>query len=117
MEMDPLDELLQSYAGRPIEARYARDDSAVWREIERIKRQQSWYVRASETWRSVLLQPRLALGALAVALGVGALPALVAAREAPHVDLARQSLHLDVFSANSTTLRASFLRPRTGDHQ
>ncbi|RLC97735.1 MAG: hypothetical protein DRI46_12480 [Chloroflexi bacterium] len=71
-------------------------------EIARIRDQPSFWQRILPilNWNELLMQPRLAAGALAVAVAIGIMPGawtLATAQTENKAEFARKSLHLDVF--------------------
>jgi hypothetical protein len=110
MQQDPLDDLLQSYAKAPLGVECARNNRAVWREIERRNEQRSWGQWLLLAWRATLAEPRLAIAALALAVGIGTAPSLLASHAESDASSARHSLHLEVFSTDSQMFRAAMLK-------
>ena len=110
MEQDPLDRLLESYSKAPPGSTYSRTDADVWREIDRRKARLNWFQRFMATCQGALAEPRFAMAALTLAVGIGIAPTLLVDRAAPRTAFARHSLHLDVFSATSPAFRAALLR-------
>jgi hypothetical protein len=99
MKSDPLDELLRSYARRPVPLFSEPLSSDVWQVIHRRRLRPFWSrLLPILDWREVSAEPHLVAAAIAVALAAGVLPAMLTARERiPR--LARESLHFEVFSA------------------
>ena len=109
MNTNSLDELLSAYAKQPVPPPAARGTSEIWREIETRRGKSFWaLVQSLFEWRGFLIEPRMAVAALALASVVGVLPGyFIVSRANAEAQLARRSLHFEVFSASATDLLAN----------
>lgn len=112
MKPDRLETILAAYAAQSLPASSEPSTAEVWREIERRRRQSLWSrIFPMFDWREFLLEPRLAVAAVAFAVTVGVLPAMAFNRIENERRLARQSMHFDVFSVDAGALGSVFTKP------
>lgn len=106
--MDPLDDLLKTYAGEPVPKPPARFNADVWSEI---KHRQAEHRNSYFGWANFLGRPQLAAAALMVTILVGAAPGFYHDRLETRRKLAREFLHMDIFSPRSASVGASLFQP------
>lgn len=108
MNTNPLDDLLDAYAKRPLPSP-EEGNTGIWQAIETRRRRPFWSrVLPLLDWRELFLEPKLAAAALALAVAIGVLPGYFAAsRTNAETHLAQQSLHFEVFSGRATDLLAN----------
>ena len=101
MNDEPIDELLHELrrSDRPEAPDLRREVRA---EIARLRERPAFWQRLLPvlSWNELLMQPRLAAGALAIAIAIGMMPGawtLATAQTQNKTEFARKSLHLDVF--------------------
>lgn len=111
MKPDSLDDLLKEYAGEklPQAPSQERLSASVFAEIDR-RRRRSFAERILPLlgWRELILEPRLAIPSIALALLIGIAPSL-RPRGSERAPTARETLHLEIFATQAPGIPSTLL--------